>query len=136
MTRALAQRAIGLGAIALLAVLLALALHPLRADANDEDQIGVVGEWRSTVAGTYRLDPETRQTACGYPASDRTLGIAHPVLPCGAKIVIAYDDHEVLTEVVDRGTALPGREFDLTAPLAARLGFRGVQPIRWAYASG
>ena len=134
MSRPLALRALVLGAIALLAILLGLALTPLGRGSSEDEAPGPVGEWHDAVVGTYRLDPATRQTACGYAASDRTLGIAHPVLPCGAKIVIEYEDQEVLTEVVDRGRPLPGRAFDLTAPLAARLDFRGVQPIRWAYA--
>ena len=136
MNRGIAQRELVLATVALVAVLVALALNPIgRSSAGEEDDTPVaVGEWRATAAGTYRLDPANRQTACGYPSTDETLGVAHPVLPCGAKIVIAYDDHEVLTEVVDRGTGVPGREFELTAPLAARLGLRGVQPIRWAYA--
>jgi hypothetical protein len=41
----------------------------------------------------------------------------------------------VLTEVVDRGTGVPGREFDVTAPLARRLGLRGTQPVQWRFAA-
>ena len=134
MSRPLALRALVLGAIALLAILLGLALTPLGRGSSEDEAPGPVGEWHDAVVGTYRLDPATRQTACGYAASDRTLGIAHPVLPCGAKIVIEYGGKQVLTQVIDRGTGVPGRAFDVTAKLASELGLRGVQPIRWAYA--
>ena len=57
------------------------------------------------------------------------------MLPCGAKIYLSFDGRQVLTQVIDRGPFVPGREFDLTAPLADKLGLDGVQRIRWAYAS-
>jgi rare lipoprotein A len=57
------------------------------------------------------------------------------VLPCGAKIYLAFDRRHVLAQVIDRGPFVPGRAFDLTAPLAAKLGLQGVQRIRWAFAS-
>jgi hypothetical protein len=56
------------------------------------------------------------------------------VLPCGAKIIIRFEGTDVLTQVIDRGTGVPGREFDLTAELARRIGLRGVQPVRWRFA--
>jgi rare lipoprotein A (peptidoglycan hydrolase) len=62
------------------------------------------------------------------------MGVAHPVLPCGAKIVLEYDDTRVLTQVIDRGPSVPGREFDISRPLALRLRLQGVQPIRWQFA--
>jgi rare lipoprotein A (peptidoglycan hydrolase) len=64
-----------------------------------------------------------------------TNGVSHPVLPCGAKIFVQFDGRSVLTQVIDRGPYVPGRTFDLTEPLAARLGLTGVQQIRWAYAA-
>jgi hypothetical protein len=60
--------------------------------------------------------------------------VAHPVLPCGTKLFLAYGDQEVLTEVVDRGSGAPGRVFDVTQPLARRLGLSGVQTVRWRFA--
>ena len=136
MSRALAQRAIALGAVALLAIVLALAVASLANGSDDEQAPTAVGEWYSALAGTYRPQAvaDTDVTACGYPADETTPGVAHPVLPCGAKIVLEYDGKQVLTQVIDRGTGVPGRAFDLTAKLASQLGVRGVQRIRWAYA--
>ena len=58
------------------------------------------------------------------------------MLPCGAKIYLAFGRKRVLTQVVDRGPAEPGREFDLTPALARLIGLHGVQAVRWAFARG
>ena len=135
MTRTLAQRELALAAIALLAIVAAVALASAVRGSGDEDDVpGPVGTWYDALAGAYRLDADEGRTECGYRATSELPGVAHPVLPCGAKIVIEYDGRQVLTQVVDRGTGVPGRVFDLTAPLASELGLRGVQEIRWAYA--
>jgi rare lipoprotein A (peptidoglycan hydrolase) len=75
-----------------------------------------------------------RRTACGGVIHPDTIGLAHPTLPCGARVFITYGGKTVLAQVVDRGPYVPGRQFDLTDALARRLGLRGVQQIRWAYA--
>ena len=64
----------------------------------------------------------------------RTLGVDHPVLPCGAKVFVRYGKKTVLTTVVDRGPLAPGAEFEVTPALAVVLGLSGVQPIRWSFA--
>ena len=134
MSPALPRRQLALAVIALLAVVLALALAPLRGGDGEEEAIPQpVGNWYEATAGIYHFDPATRHTACGYDATPATLGVAHPVLPCGTKIVIEYEDRQVLTQVIDRGTGAARRVFDLTPPLAARLRLRGIQPVRWAY---
>jgi len=76
-----------------------------------------------------------RHTACGGVLRPDTLGIAHPTLPCGARIFIDYHGLHVLTQVVDRGPYEPGRAFDVTDALARRLGLEGVQPVHWSYAA-
>src|SRR5581483_3474565 len=77
-----------------------------------------------------------RRTACGGTLTADTEGVAHPTLPCGARIFITYGGQTVLTQVVDRGPYEPARQFDLTDALARRLGLRGVQQIHWSYARG
>ena len=137
MNAPLAQREIALAAIALLAVVLAVGLT--RVGREDEtsapSRAAPAGEWYRALAGRYSFPPGARQTACGLPAGPRTLGLAHPVLPCGAKIVVRFDGQEVLTQIVDRGAGLPGREFDVTPGLAERIGLNGIQPIQWRFAS-
>ena len=137
MSPALAQREIALAGVALLCVVVSLAVGspesreertrlPEPAAAADED-------WYRALAapseGRYG-----RRSRCGEVIRPSTLGVAHPVLPCGAKIFISFRGREVLTEVVDRGPNAPGREFDVTGGLARKLRLRGVQPIRWTFA--
>jgi hypothetical protein len=132
MTPRLAQREIALAGIGLLAAVVALAIVLGRSGA-DETLPEPVGAWNTVIAGVRsRADYGTR-TACGTVLRPATSGVSHAVLPCGAKIFVAYGGTTVLTQVIDRGPAT-GRAFDLTAPLAAQLGVRGVQRVRWAYA--
>jgi rare lipoprotein A (peptidoglycan hydrolase) len=132
----LAQREIALAGVALLAVVLAVALTRPGQDGEAAGPARApTGEWYRALAAPYSFPPGTRRTACGQPAGPRTLGLAHPVLPCGAKIVILFDGKQVLTQVVDRGAGLPGREFDVTPGLARTIGLSGIQPIQWRFAA-
>lgn len=136
MSPALAQREIALAAVALLAVVAALAITSTRDDTSDaRAPVAGAGGWQSALAAPYRFPAGSRRTACGHPTNATTLGVAHPVLPCGAKITILFRGQTVLTEVVDRGTGVPGRSFDVTQALARRMGLQGIQPIRWRFAS-
>lgn len=136
MNPALAQRQLALAGVALLAIVAAIVLVER---ARDEPSAATgpppaAAEWNRALAGPFTLPAGTKLTACGQKASESILGVAHPVLPCGAKVVIRFDDQDVLTQVVDRGAGLPGREFDLTPALAKRIGLTGVQPIEWRFA--
>ena len=140
MRAALLQRELALAAVALIAVVLALAVAALAEDspaqATAPSSIPAPdGGWYTALAARYRVDTGERLTRCGQPARASLLGVAHPVLPCGAKVVIRFGDVEILTQVVDRGTGKPGREFELTLPLAARVGLSGTQPIQWRFAA-
>jgi peptidoglycan lytic transglycosylase len=64
--------------------------------------------------------------ACGGTLQPGTLGVAHKMLPCGAKVKLRYHGHSVTVPVVDRGPYVSGRDFDLTAATKARLGFPDV----------
>jgi rare lipoprotein A (peptidoglycan hydrolase) len=92
-----------------------------------------VGEWYSALAAAYAPNGSGR-SACGVRIGPNTVGVAHPVLPCGAKLVVRYGSRTVLTKVVDRGPSVPGREFDLTRALARKLRLQGTQTIRWRFA--
>jgi hypothetical protein len=132
---ALAQRQLALAGVALLAIVAAIFLvERARDEPSASAAPPVATHWSRALAGPYTLPAGTKLTACGQRASESILGVAHPVLPCGAKVVIRFDDQDVLTQVVDRGAGLPGREFDLTPALAKRIGLTGVQPIEWRFA--
>lgn len=130
----LAQREIALAGIALLAALVSLALVDGRSKGG-ASLPKPAGSWYQAVAGVRPVGDFGRKTACGEVLRPTTLGVSHPVLPCGAKIYVSFDGRYVLAQVIDRGPFVPGRELDLTAPLAERLGLDGVQRVRWAYAS-
>ena len=139
MTPALAQREAALGAVAILALVVALAAGALTGRADDgsgaqQPAARAAGEWYRSLAAPYAFAAGEKWTKCGIAIGPRTMGVAHPVLPCGAKIVLEYDGTRVLTQVIDRGPKVPGREFDVSRPLAVRLALQGVQPIRWQFA--
>jgi rare lipoprotein A len=74
------------------------------------------------------------RTACGQRLLNTTQGVAHPVLPCGVRLYVRFHGKEVLTQVIDRGPNVPGRDFDITKALANRLGLHGAQSIQWRFA--
>jgi rare lipoprotein A (peptidoglycan hydrolase) len=132
-TPRLAQREVALAGVALLAAVVSLAVVNGRSTAKSHLP-KPVGGWYTALAGV-RVGGYGTRTACGQVLRADTAGVSHPVLPCGAKIYVSYRGKSVLTQVIDRGPYVPGREFDLTGNLAAELGLRGVQEIRWAYAA-
>jgi hypothetical protein len=134
------QRAVALAAAALLAGLGALALTGVAGD--DETASGgiegvTVAEtgWYTALAGSRGAPRDAERTTCRRILTNRSLGVTHPVLPCGAKIFIAYGGTEVLTEVIDSRLKRSGRQFELTEALAQRLGIDGTQEIRWRFAT-
>jgi rare lipoprotein A (peptidoglycan hydrolase) len=132
MTVNLALRELALLGIALLAAVAVLAVTESR---RDEGHTGPRPEGSYTaLAGSSGPAAFGRRTACGGKLAPATLGVAHPTLPCGARLFVTYDGTTVLTQVVDRGPYTAGRQFDLTDALARKLGLRGVQTIRWSYA--
>ena len=127
MSTRLAERQVALAAVAILAARLRrrrLGRGALRGDRRHRIREGSF----TALAGSAGPAVFGRHTACGTVLAADTEGIAHPTLPCGARIFVTYDGKTVLTQVVDRGPYSPGRQFDLTDALARRLGLQGVQP--------
>ena len=138
MTPTLLQRVVWLAAITLVVAVAALALARREAGGDDDTVPGAVpvpgiGYYTSRAA-PYGPTANHTRTACGLPFTKDTLGVANSVLPCGVKLYIKFDGKEVLTQVVDRGPNVPGREFDITKALADRLDLHGTQKIKWRYA--
>jgi hypothetical protein len=92
------------------------------------------GWYHARAAATGRDLSPGATTACGQRVMGSTIGIAHPVLPCGVKLYIGHDDAEVLTQVIGRGPEAQNVQFGLTDALARALGVDGRQTIRWRYA--
>jgi rare lipoprotein A len=126
-----AQREAVLALVALLAAVVALAVTYSRHSSSELP--APVGAY-SALAGSSGPSVFGKHTACGTVIGPETQGVAHPVLPCGVHVYITYRNRTVLTQVIDHGPYVPGREFDLTEALAKRLGLHGVQTIHWSYA--
>ncbi|HZO97262.1 MAG TPA: septal ring lytic transglycosylase RlpA family protein [Gaiellaceae bacterium] len=132
MTLAPAQRLALLAGTALLAAALALAARSGRGHPSALPE--PVGSY-TALAGSSGVAAYGKRTACGLVLGPRTEGVAHPVLPCGVRLYLTYQGRKVLTQVIDRGPLVPGRQFELTDALARRLGLTGVQRIAWSYAT-
>ena len=133
MTTVAGVRAAVLAGVALLGVAIALAV------AHDRHPKSTLpppaGQWYPAVAAPYSPSKGREKSACGVVIGPKTAGVAHPVLPCGAKIYIEFNGKQVLTQVIDRGHTAPGRTFDVTQALAKLLDLQGTQAIRWRFAS-
>ncbi len=140
MTGALLERQAALAAVALLAALTSLALgrggDATRATGETRDFRPGAQTWNEATVGTYGPGLYGETTACGQRLTQQLEGIAHGVLPCGARIVVSFGGREVDTRVIDRGPKGTGQEFSLTEALAGRLGLAGLQQIRWRFSSG
>ncbi len=139
MTPALVQRAVWLAGICFVAAIAAVAIT--RRDSESAKQLpgavvvpGTKNGYYTARAAPYSPTDAHPRTACGRPFLQKTQGVAHPVLPCGVRLYIRYHGKEVLTQVIDRGPNVPGREFDVTKALANRLGLHGTQTIEWRFA--
>lgn len=131
MTASLLQRQAALAGVALLAVLGALALGG-REDApppGSGETVPPATQWRTATVGIAQRAPR----GCGSP-DEQHAGIVHPVLPCGAQVVVERGGIVVRSEVVGRGPVGLTHEFDLTAGLASRLGLARAGEIRWRFA--
>jgi rare lipoprotein A (peptidoglycan hydrolase) len=130
-TASVGIRAAALAAIALVAIAVALAVTH---DSGTKKSLpGEAGPWYSALAAPYAA-PTKRKSACGVLIDSGTVGVAHPVLPCGVKLYVQFRGKTVLTHVIDRGHTVPGREFDLTPALAKLLSVQGTQTIGWRFA--
>jgi rare lipoprotein A (peptidoglycan hydrolase) len=128
-----ALRLFGLAALALVGAVIALATS--RHHGTPAATAAQTGDWYRALASAAPLVTKTRTTVCGRALGAKTLGVAHPVLPCNVKLYIEFDGKTVLTQVIDRGPYVSGREFALTHALAEQVGLHGTQPIRWRFAT-
>jgi len=137
---AVAQRLLALGAVALLAGVIAVAIVERRSDAANatpppSGAAAPGGGWYSALAASSGPAGDAERTTCGLILTSKSLGVTHPVLPCGAKLLIRFGGQTVLTEVIDNRLKGAGRQFELTDRLAADLGIDGTQEIDWRFAA-
>ena len=120
-----ARLAVPLAGVAVLGIAIALYLGHRSKSGPGSTLPAPAGPWHDVLAGPYV--PKQR-TACGVRTSAHTMGVAHPVLPCGVKLYIRYGDRTVLTQVLDHGNG-----FLLTPALARILDLQGRQTIQYTF---
>jgi hypothetical protein len=130
----LVQRQAGLAAAALLATLGVLVLGQRGGGSTTLRSTEPVVRWQTAVVGVLSPRAYASQTSCGSTLDSGTVGVAHPVLPCGVDLVVSSGDRQVRTEVVQHGPVGGGRDFDLTRALAEQLGIHGRETLRWRFA--
>jgi hypothetical protein len=134
---ALVQRLAALAALALLAGVIAVAVVSHEGDAEAQTPSSAAapgGGWYRALAGMRELGKNANRTSCGTRITGASLGVSHPVLPCGTKVVLLFDGKQVLTEVIDNRMTAAGRQFELTRLFADQLGLDGTQALRWRFA--
>jgi hypothetical protein len=136
MSLAALQRQAALAGAALLAALLVVVLDRSGGEKSSAATPPPVSqaEWESATVGIFGRSRLGETTACGTPLTQETLGIAHPVLPCGVDLVVSYRGREVRTEVIEQGNVGPESQFDLSSALANELGIEKSTTIRWRFA--
>jgi len=134
----LGQRLALLAAVALLATVGAVAIVEYRtggeASASLTSAPAPAG-WNTAFAGSRGPTGDAERTTCGQVLTPESLGVTHPVLPCGAKIVLRYGSTNVLTEVIDNSLREPGRQLEVTDKLAQILGIDGTVELQWRFAT-
>lgn len=140
MTAAVAQRLLGLAAVALLGGVIAAAVVERRSDGGNATRvprsaIAPGGGWFSALAASRGQAGDAERTSCALILTGKSYGVTHPVLPCGAKLVLRFGGQTVLTEVIDNRLKSAGRQFELTERLAGELGLDGTQQIDWRFAA-
>jgi hypothetical protein len=133
----LAQRLLGLCAVALVAAVVAVAVTRERSEAS-RPALPVAapapgGGWFNAIAVPARAAKSPRATLCGFRLTAKTMGVAHPVLPCGAQVYLEFGKKRALTRVIGRGSGAAA-EFALTRALADEIGLHSRQPIKWRFA--
>ena len=139
MPPALAQRVATLAAVALLAAVAAMAIVAQR--GTNESAAALTSApapagWNIAFAGSRGATGDAQRTTCGQVLAPQSLGVTHPVLPCGAKVILRSGDKQVLTEVIDNALVEPGRQLEVTDALAKKLGIDGTVELQWRFATG
>lgn len=125
-----------LAAVALLGGVVALAVGERRAEnAGALTGAPAPAGWNSAFAGSRGAVGDAQRTRCGQILAAGSLGVTHPVLPCGTKLVLRKDGKLVLSEVIDNVLADPGRQLEVTEALAALLGLEGTEELQWRFAT-
>jgi hypothetical protein len=137
----LAQRLFVLGAVALLAATSALAVVERGDDPPAAEAVLTGAEapagWNTAFAGSRGPVGDALRTSCGQLLAPESLGVTHPVLPCGARLVLRRDGRHVLTEVIDSALVDAGHQLEVTQALAELLAIeeQDTVELEWRFAT-
>jgi hypothetical protein len=134
----LEQRLVVLAAVAFLGAVAAFAVIDQREDEATPSAFTSAPaptDWNRAFAGSRGAVGDAQRTTCGQVLTARSLGVTHPVLPCGAKLVLRHDDIQILTEVIDNALVEPGRQLEVTEGLARMLRLDETAEIDWRFAT-
>ena len=127
-----------LAAVALLAAVAAMAIvaqNGSNAGAAALTSAPAPAGWNIAFAGSRGATGDAQRTTCGQVLAPQSLGVTHPVLPCGAKVSLRSGNKQVLTEVIDNALVEPGRQLEVTDALAKMLGIDGTVELEWRFAT-
>ncbi len=112
-----------LALLALIIIGMMLTVSPKGAQAR----IGITGQTLRVNASYYGEGDifDGRQAADGSTFHKNAPTVAHRTLPLGTKVIITNPENgkTVRATVTDRGPYVPGRQLDVSAGLARKLGF-------------
>ncbi|WP_053226508.1 septal ring lytic transglycosylase RlpA family protein [Solirubrobacter soli] len=97
----------------------------VRLNNGETRVIGRLNVYRRALASWYGPGLFGNKLGCGGTLQVGSLGVANKSLPCGTKVTIRHRGRVVRVRVIDRGPYVGGREYDLTAATARKLGFSG-----------
>jgi hypothetical protein len=130
-------RLLALAGVALVAAVVALAVTREHSDSSSSSLPAAApapgGGWFDARAAPLRAPRKPRATLCGFRLTAKTLGVTHPVLPCGVQIYLEFGKKNVLTRVIGRGSPASA-ELGLTSALADEIGLHSVQQVKWRFA--
>ena len=138
MPAAFGQRLVVLAAVALLAAMAAAAIVEQR--DSEEGAAALTSApapagWNIAFAGSRGATGDAQRTTCGQVLAPQSLGVTHPVLPCGAKVILRSGDTQVVSEVIDNALVEPCRQLEVTEELAQMLGIDGTVELEWRFAT-
>jgi rare lipoprotein A (peptidoglycan hydrolase) len=102
----------------------------VRTSTGLKRSLGRLNAFRHAQASWYGPGLYGNHLGCGGRLGAGTLGVANKSLPCGTKVTIRHRGRLVRVKVIDRGPYVGGREYDLTAATARKLGFSGAGAIQ------
>jgi rare lipoprotein A (peptidoglycan hydrolase) len=102
----------------------------VRTQDGKSRSLGRLNVYRRALASWYGPGLFGNKLGCGGRLTPGSLGVANRHLPCGTRVTFRHRGRVLRVPVIDRGPYAGGREYDLTAATARKLGFHGHGPIQ------